>query len=89
MAVVKMAQNGQVVIPAKIRKEAGLKPAESFIVYYDGSQIMLKPINEKNLSKDLDLIEKIRKAETEIRSGKTVVVDSEMADKEIDELLMK
>lgn len=89
VAVTKIAQNGQVVIPVEIRKEAKIKPSEKFIVYYNGAEIMLKPIEGKSFLEEMQLLAKIKLAEDEIKAGKVVIADSKMSEKKIDKLLMK
>ena len=84
----KLSPNGQVVIPADIRKEAGLKPSTKFIVFNEGGNILLKQIRTETLSKDLELLERIRTTEEQIRTGKSVKVNASMTDEEIDDLLM-
>ena len=60
MAITKMSQNGQIVIPAEIRKDANIKPAAKFIVFNEGGNILLKQLRKETLSKDMELIEKIQ-----------------------------
>ncbi len=88
VAITKISQNGQVVIPAEIRKDAGIKPSTKFIVFNEDGNIMLKQIKKETLKEDMFLIEKIRKSEQEIKKGRIVKVDSSMSNKEIDDLLM-
>lgn len=89
VAITKIAQNGQIVIPVAIRKEAKIKPSEKFIVYFDGAEILLKPIEDKQFVEEMKLLSKIKIAENEIKAGKVTVADSKMTAKEIDDLLMK
>ena len=88
VAITKISENGQVVIPAEIRKDAGIKPATKFIVFNEGGNIMLKQIKKEALREDMLLIEKIRRSEEQIREGKIVKADTTMSDEEIDDLLM-
>lgn len=87
VALTKMSENGQVVIPAEIRKDASIKPSTKFIVFNEDGNIMLKQIKKETLKEDMLLIEKIRRSEEDIKKGRFVKADSSMSDEEIDDLL--
>ena len=89
VAITKISQNGQVVIPSEIRKHAGIKPSTQFLVFNEGSNILLKQINEESLKKDLLLIEKIRRSEDDLKHGRVVKATATMGDEKIDDLLMQ
>jgi AbrB family looped-hinge helix DNA binding protein len=82
-----MSENGQVVIPAEIRRDAGIKPSAKFLVFNENGNIMLKQIKKESLREDMLLLEKIRRSEQEIKKGRVVKADSSMSDEEIDDLL--
>jgi len=88
VALTKISQNGQVVIPAEIRKDAGIKPSTKFIVFNEDGNILLKQIHTESLMKDMDLLNKIQKSEDQIRTGKFTKAHTKMSDEEIDDLLM-
>ena len=88
MAITKMSQNGQIVIPAEIRKDARIGPAAKFIVFNEGGNILLKQLRKESLSRDMELIEKIQRSEDQIRKGKFTKVDSNLDEDKIDDLLM-
>ena len=88
VAITKISENGQVVIPSEVRRNAGIKPSTKFIVFNEGGNIMLKQINKEALKEDMLLIEKIRRSEEQIKEGKVVKADTSMSDEEIDDLLM-
>jgi len=88
VAITKISQNGQVVIPSDIRKDAGIKPSTKFIVFNENGNILLKQINKKSLRKDIRLIDKIMRSETQVKRGKVVKADTKLKDEEIDDLLM-
>lgn len=88
LAITKMSQNGQVVIPAEVRKDAGITPSTKFLVFNQGGNIMLKRINKEALARDLQLLENIRNAETQISKGKATRANTAMTAEEIDDLLM-
>lgn len=88
VSITKLSQNGQVVIPSEIRKDAKLEPATKFIVFNEGGNILLKPISKKSLKKDIALIEKIQQSEKSISEGKFSKADSSMKNDEIDDILM-
>ena len=87
VSLTKMSQNGQVVIPSGVRKDAGIKPSTQFLVFNEGGNILLKQINKESIRKDMFLLDKIRKSEDQIKQGKVVKADSEMDDEEIDDIL--
>ena len=88
MAITTMSKNGQVVIPAEVRKDAGISPAMRFLVFNEGGMIYLKPLRKEALLKRLRLAGRIRKSERQIREGKTVRANAALSDDEIDDLLM-
>lgn len=88
VAITKISQNGQIVIPAEVRKDAGIKPSAKFIIFNEDGNIMLKQINKESLKEDIMLIEKIKRSEDNLEEGKYVKADAAMADDKIDDLLM-
>lgn len=82
-----MSQNGQIVIPAEIRKEANLNTAEKFFVTHHKGQIILKKIDEERISKEL--IENISKSNEEIKRGEYIELDSNMSAEQMHAILMK
>ncbi|MEK6905205.1 MAG: AbrB/MazE/SpoVT family DNA-binding domain-containing protein [Nanoarchaeota archaeon] len=88
VAITKMSENGQVVIPAEVRKDAGLKPSTKFFVFNEGGNIMLKTIKKESLLRDMKLMEAIERSEEQIKQGKLVKADASQSDDEIDDLLM-
>jgi len=87
VAITKISQNGQIVIPAEIRKDACIKPLTKFIVFNEGGNIMLKQINQEALKRDMFLVEMINKSEEQIKEGRFIKVNTSISDKEIDDLL--
>jgi len=88
VSITKLSENGQVVIPAEIRKDAGIGPSTKFLVFNEGGNILLKRIRKEILARDIHLIEAIEKSEEQISRGKAVKADASMSDEEIDDLLM-
>ena len=88
VAITKISQNGQVVIPSEVRKEAGIEPSTKFIVFNEDGNILLKQIKKETLMHDIRLIDKIQRSEEEIRKGKFIKADTRMKDEEIDDLLI-
>ncbi|MBU0460536.1 MAG: AbrB/MazE/SpoVT family DNA-binding domain-containing protein [Nanoarchaeota archaeon] len=88
VSITKISENGQVVIPAEIRKDAGIKPSTKFLVFNEGGNILLKMIRKETLTRDLHLIENIERSEEQISRKKVVKADTSMSDEEIDDLLM-
>ena len=88
VAITKISENGQVVIPSEVRKEAGIDPSTQFMVFNEDGNILLKKLRKESLKEDMLLIDKIRRSEEEIKKGKFVKVDVKMNEEEIDDLLM-
>ena len=89
IAMTRMSQNGQVVIPVGIRREAGINQSSRFIVFNQDGNILLKQIKKEALTKDMELIEKISRSEDQIKKGKYVKANSRMKNEDIDDLLMR
>ena len=89
VAITKMSENGQVVIPSEIRRDAGIGPSTKFIVFNHNGNILLKQMKKESLARDMELIDKISRSETQVSSGKVVKADAKMKDEEIDDLLMR
>ena len=62
--VTSLSSKGQVVIPDKIRKEMGLIPGSKLMVITDGSNLLLKPVEEPKMDVFKKLIEESRKFAT-------------------------
>lgn len=88
VALTKMSENGQVVIPSEIRKDAGLKPSTQFLIFNEGGYILLKQINKETLAKDIHLLQTIEKSEEQIKTRKITTANTDMTEEEIDDLLM-
>ncbi|MFH1275654.1 MAG: AbrB/MazE/SpoVT family DNA-binding domain-containing protein [Candidatus Woesearchaeota archaeon] len=88
VSITKLSENGQVVIPAEIRRDAGIKPSTKFLVFNEGGNILLKRIQKETLIKDLHLMESIERSEKQIKGEEFVKADTTMSDEEIDDLLM-
>lgn len=88
VAITKISENGQVVIPAEIRRDAGIKPSTKFLVFNEDGNILLKMIKKETLTRDLHLIENLEKSEEQIKAGKFTKANASMEDEEIDDLLM-
>jgi len=87
IAITKISENGQIVIPIGIRKEAGITPKTKFLVFTDEGTIIIKPI--KIVREDIELIKSIKKGEEDIKKGRVVKADSRMSFDEIDALLTR
>ena len=88
VAITKMSENGQVVIPAEVRKDAGIGPSTKFLVFNEGGNILLKMIRKEALAKDMHLLERINRSEEQIKAGKFTKANTKMSEEEIDDLLM-
>ena len=87
VAITKMSLNGQVVIPAEVRRDANLKPHSKFLVFNRGGNILLKPLDTTELSKEAELADLIGKSEAQIKSGESIRADTKMSLEELDKLL--
>ncbi len=88
VALTKMSENGQVVIPSEIRKDARLKPSTQFLIFNEGGYILLKQINKETLAKDIHLLQTIEISEEQIKTGKVTRANTDMTEEEINDLLM-
>lgn len=88
VSITKLSENGQVVIPAEIRKDAGIKPFTKFLVFNEGGNILLKALKKEALARDMHLLEMIERSEEQIKAGKFTKADTSMTAKEIDDILM-
>ena len=88
-SLTKISQNGQVVIPSEIRKEAEIEPTTKFLVFNVGGNILLKRLTEDALRSDIILLEKIEKSEKQIKEGRSIKAKTTMREEAIDKLLTK
>jgi len=88
VSITKLSENGQVVIPAVIRKDAGIGPSTKFLVFNEGGNILLKVLRKEALVRDMHLLEMIEHSEEQIKAGKFTRANTSMAAEEIDDLLM-
>lgn len=89
VSITKISENGQIVIPSEIRKDARIKPKTKFLVINKGGNILLKQLNKKALAEEARLMRDIIKGEKDILEGRYTVVNTDMSPEEIDEILMK
>ena len=89
VAITKMSQNGQVVIPSEVRKDAKIKTSTKFLVFNQGGNILLKKIVKERLAEELDFIESLERAEDDFKKGRVTKTNTNMSAKEIDKLLMR
>ncbi len=59
--VTSLSSKGQIVIPDKIRKQMGLSTGSKLIVITDGSNLLLKPLEEPKFETFKKLIEESKK----------------------------
>jgi len=57
MSIVKLSSKGQIVIPAKIRKELDLSKGDKLLLERRGNEIILKPIVKLSRLRGVDKIE--------------------------------
>lgn len=74
--VTSLSSKGQIVIPDKIRKQLGLTTGSKLIVITDGSNLLLKPMEEPKLETFKKLIEESRKFAKKEKLKKTDIKKS-------------
>lgn len=74
-----LSEKGQVVIPAKIRSKMGLKPKTKFLVYECNDSVILKKLEEPDLSKGLEAMYK--------RIDERIAKYGELSNDEINEVI--
>ena len=87
VSMTKISKNGQIVIPAEIRRDAGIEPFTKFLVFNEGGNILLKKIQKEKLARDIELINNIEQSEYQIAKGNFTKVNASMKDEDIDEML--
>ena len=85
LAISKISENGQIVIPAEIRKEAHIKEGMKFLVFSENKDIHLRPITKE----DIQVMKDIEEGERDLREGRYIEVDADLPAEKIDEILMK
>ena len=88
VAITRMSRNGQVVIPAEMRRVSDIKPGAKFLVLCEKGNILLKPIREGMLRENIEQMSRIEKSEMDFLNGKDVKADSRIGGDDIDDLLM-
>jgi AbrB family looped-hinge helix DNA binding protein len=58
--ITSLSSKGQIVIPNSMRKEMGIVPGVKLIVFTDGSNLLLKPVQTPNLENFHKLIKESR-----------------------------
>ncbi len=89
IAITKISQNGQIVIPAEVRLEAKIKPATQFLIFNNDGNITLKKVSEQQLKAEIEFWESLERSEKQIENGKYTTVDKNMSVDEIDKLLLE
>lgn len=65
--VTRVSEKGQVVIPSSMRQELGIKKSDQFLIFGEGSTIILKKIEKQALKKTFAQISKpLKKAASKI-----------------------
>jgi antitoxin PrlF len=72
--VTSLSSKGQIVIPDRIRKEMGLTFGSKLIVITDGSNLLLKPMEEPKIETFKKLIEESRKLAKKAKMKKSNVI---------------
>jgi AbrB family looped-hinge helix DNA binding protein len=78
LIITKISKNGQVVIPAEVRKRIGISHGTQFLVYDEDEVIFLKKIELLDLEKDRALARRIAKAEENVRKGRSLILDTKV-----------
>lgn len=72
--VTSLSSKGQIVIPDRIRKEMGLTLGSKLIVITDGSNLLLKPMEEPKIETFKKLIEESRKLSKKVKIKKSDII---------------
>ncbi|MBI4139497.1 AbrB/MazE/SpoVT family DNA-binding domain-containing protein [Candidatus Woesearchaeota archaeon] len=88
ISITTMSENGQVVIPAEVRRDAKLKPSTKFIVFNRHGNIVLRVLKKEAFERDVELIEAIDRGEKDIAEGRYVKADTSQSAEEIVDLLL-
>lgn len=88
VSITKISDNGQIVIPAEVRKDAGIGAATKFLVFNQGGDIVLKQIRKEELAKSMEIFDRLRRSEEQIQKGRYVKANTKMNDEDIDRLLV-
>ncbi|HIH24892.1 TPA: AbrB/MazE/SpoVT family DNA-binding domain-containing protein [Candidatus Woesearchaeota archaeon] len=78
----RMSPNGQIVIPAQIRKSAKFDAKDRFLVISENDTIIIKKLTRADFAKDLALLGRIAEAEEQVRKGETLTLPASMPIKE-------
>ena len=84
----RMSPNGQIVIPAEIRKSAKFDAKDRFLVISENDTIIIKKLTRTDFAKDLALLERIAEAEEQVRKGETITLPGHLSPRELDKRLM-
>lgn len=84
----RMSPNGQIVIPADIRKAAKFDTKDRFLVISEDNTVIIKKLTRSDFAKDLALLERIAEAEEQVRKGETITLPGHLSAKELDKRLM-
>ena len=82
-----MSPNGQVVIPAEMRRKYKVKPSTQFIVVRKGEGFYLDPVSEEEILRELEVMEGVDEGIDAIERGNYVVGNTEMSFEEFDKLM--
>ena len=89
VSITKMSDNGQIVIPIEIRKNAGIKPSTKFLVFNEKGTIVLRELKKERLLEEMKLIASIERSEKQLKKGKVVKADTNMKNEDIVRLLLQ
>ena len=85
LAISKISENGQIVIPSEIRKEAHIKSGMKFLIFRKNRDIHLKPITNENIK----VMEDIEEGERDLREGRYIEVYADLSAEKIVDILDK
>lgn len=69
--LVRMSEKGQIVIPASLRKDMGIKKSDQFLIFGENGTVILKKIEKPAMQKTFDEIAKpLQRAAKEARLTK-------------------
>ena len=75
-AMTSLSSKGQIVLPAELRKNLALKEGRKFFIFSEGSNIMLKPIQEPDEKEFFELLDKEHEWAEKVGLNESDITDS-------------
>ncbi len=89
IATTTISANGQIVIPAEIRRAANIAPATQFLVLHLGEHILLKALRPETFREEQDLLGKLAESREQVRKGEVRSIPAGTGAAQIGEILRR